>query len=88
MKVLLMLPQSDSHYLVPPVNLGYLATAIRNHEYNVKIIDGIKENLTLSSLKNRLKKLNPDVIGITIFSCDVAMTKKYLRVIKKYNSKI
>jgi anaerobic magnesium-protoporphyrin IX monomethyl ester cyclase len=88
MKVLLILPQSDSHYLVPPVNLGYLATSLRNHDYDVKIIDGIKDNLTIMSLKKRLRKINPDVIGITIFSCDVAMTKKYIKVINQFNSKI
>ena len=49
LNVLLMRPDAMSDELIPPFGLGYLATAIRKN-HDVKILDGIKEKLTLEKI--------------------------------------
>ncbi|MFH1972243.1 MAG: radical SAM protein [archaeon] len=82
MKILLICPNSDTHYVVPPVSLGYLARAVKNADHEPVIIDGIKERLTPEQLKKIHEKENPDYVGFQVFSCDVATTKKYIEAIK------
>ncbi|MBN2094135.1 MAG: radical SAM protein [Candidatus Zambryskibacteria bacterium] len=82
LKVLLMKPNSESDELIPPFGLGYLATAIRG-KHDVKILDGIKENLTLEKFENILQKERPDVVGLQIFTFHVIRVKDYINSIKK-----
>ncbi len=53
---LLVVPIGKSHYIVPPVGLGYLATALRGAGFkSVAILDSIKENLDDSKFADRIK---------------------------------
>ena len=53
-KIVLIVPISHTHYLVPPIGLGYLATALRQHDCtNIVIMDCIKERLSFDDLKER-----------------------------------
>lgn len=83
MKVLLINPYSDTHYFVPPVGLGYLATALRKNDFEVVVIDGVKDKLFPEKLKGIIQKIAPDVVGITVFSCDFKMVKTYVGIIKR-----
>lgn len=80
--ILLMRPYSDSDELIPPLGLGYLATAIRERN-DVEILDGIKENLTLEKFAEILKSKQPDLIGIHIFTFQIKTALDYIGVIKK-----
>lgn len=82
LKVLLMRPYSESDELIPPFGLGYLATAVRKN-HDVKILDGIKEKLTLEKFENILKKESLDVVGIQIFTFQIIEAKNYIDTIKK-----
>lgn len=82
LKVLLMKPYSESDELIPPFGLGYLATAIRKN-HDVKILDGIKEKLTLEKFENLLKEEKLDIIGIQIFTFQIIKVKDYIETIKK-----
>lgn len=88
MKVLLIKPLSESHYFVQPIGLGYLATSLRKENFKVGIIDGVKDNLTLKKLRYVLIKNKPEVVGISFFSCDFSMIKKYCKVIKATDKNI
>ncbi|MDD5253486.1 MAG: radical SAM protein [Candidatus Nanoarchaeia archaeon] len=88
MKILLLTAMANTHYVVPPTSLGYLASAVRNSGNEVIIIDGTKEKLTPGKLSNSLNKINPDLVGITVFSCDINVVKNYINVIKKFNNNI
>ncbi len=89
MKILLIYPNSDTHYVVPPVSLGYLAKSLIEERHKVRIIDGIKDGLTIEDLKKRVNEYNPDYIGIQVFSCDVPVVKDYVQTIKNIsNAKI
>jgi len=82
LNVLLMRPFSESDELIPPYGLGYLATAIRD-SHNVEIIDGIKEGLTVEKFGEILDRKKYDVIGIQLFTFNVAKTKDYINSVRK-----
>ena len=77
-----MKPYSESDELIPPFGLGYLATAVRKN-HDVKILDGIKEKLTLEKFENLLKEEKLDIIGIQIFTFQIIKAKDYIETIKK-----
>lgn len=82
LKVLLLKPYSRSDEVIPPLGLGYLATAIRE-KHDVEILDGDKERLTPEKFKKELKIKQYNIIGIQMFTFQVALVKKYIRFIKK-----
>ena len=49
----------------PPLGLCYLASVLNMHGNEVQIIDATVENLCLSAIMNRIKKIDTDIIGIT-----------------------
>jgi len=89
MKILLVRPYNkESLTVVPPIGLGYLATSLRKKGYKVKILDCIKEKVKPEDFFSILKRRKPDVLGLTIYSSDLIVTKKYLEEIKKINKNI
>ncbi len=83
MKVLFITPNSDTHYIVPPLGLGYLAKSIMAEGFEAEILNGVKEKLNIKALRNVLKKKRPDVVGIQVFSCEISIVNNYLKLIKK-----
>lgn len=70
MKVTLIFPNINLGKILkisshPPLGLAYLAAVIEKTGYKVNVIDAAALNLTYSELMAELKKINPDVIGIT-----------------------
>ncbi|MGC8657788.1 MAG: B12-binding domain-containing radical SAM protein [Desulfomonilaceae bacterium] len=79
-----VVPVGKSHYVVPPVGLGYLATALRREGFNdVAIVDSIKEKLDGPRFINRIKELSPRVIGFQVFSSDFSSVKQLSRMAKE-----
>lgn len=82
--LLLVVPVGKSHYVVPPVGLGYLATACRNSGFSdIAILDSIKENLDISKFIDRVKTLAPKIVGFQVFSSDFSSVKTCSRLIKE-----
>jgi radical SAM superfamily enzyme YgiQ (UPF0313 family) len=81
-KVLLMKPYSEADELLPPISLGYLATAIRD-SHEVVIVDGLKEMMTIDKFKEYLSGNHFDVIGVQIFTFQVSSVREYLKAIKE-----
>jgi anaerobic magnesium-protoporphyrin IX monomethyl ester cyclase len=89
MKILLVRPfNKESFTVVPPLGLGYLATSLRKTGFKVKILDCVKEKITSEVFNQILKKERPDLVGITVFSSDLVITKEYLEKVKTFNKKI
>jgi radical SAM superfamily enzyme YgiQ (UPF0313 family) len=87
--VLLITPARESNqYIVPPIGLGYLATALRKENFSVDILDSVKKNLTQKELINEIKKINPKVLGIQLFSYDVSPSKIFIKQVKNILPKI
>lgn len=87
-RILLIYPNSPTHYVVPPIGLGYLAAALRRNGFDAAIFDGIKKKLDLAKLEEAVKRLKPDVIGIQVFSCDAHTVKDYVSKIREIDKNI
>lgn len=79
MNILLIKLNSPADEIIPPISLGYLASTVRN-KHNVRILDCLKENLTIPQVSEISKKY--DVVGITLFTKDLSICKHYLKGIK------
>lgn len=85
MNILLIKMNTPADEIIPPISLGYLAETVKKN-HRVKILDCLKENLTLSQVSQYVKDF--DIVGITLFTKDLSICKKYLESIKKSNPKI
>lgn len=82
--ILLITPARESNqYIVPPIGLGYLATALRKEKFKVNILDSVKKNFTQKELINEIKKIKPKILGIQLFSYDVSPSKIFIKSLKK-----
>ena len=75
MKILLLNPPSKNniirrwrcaveqgHYLYPPLELCYVSSILKKNNLEVRIIDSVAEKIGQNETKERIKKINPDVI--------------------------
>lgn len=89
MKILLIRPfNKESLTVVPPLGLGYLATSLRKNGFKVKILDCVKEKVMPEDFTRILQMVKPNLVGITVFSSDLVVTKEYLGKAKNYDRKI
>ncbi len=85
MKILLVRMNSVADEIIPPVSLGYLAETVKR-QHEVKIADCLKDQLKLQDVALMAKDF--DAVGITLFTKDLSLCKKYLKAIKEHNKKI
>ncbi|HAZ10409.1 MAG TPA: hypothetical protein DCY56_04810 [Candidatus Omnitrophica bacterium] len=87
MEILLVQPAKDKKHtlnLMPPLGLGYLSSTVRR-SHNVKILDCVKERFDINDFKAYIAKNIPDIIGFTVFSCDLESVKKSIKAVKEIN---
>jgi len=51
--------------LYPPLGIAYLAAVLRQHGYEVEIIEAHAENLSLEAIARRVRESGIDLLGIT-----------------------
>ncbi|MCX7771241.1 MAG: hypothetical protein N2202_09235, partial [Proteobacteria bacterium] len=85
MNILLIKMNTPADEIIPPISLGYLASTVIGR-HRVKILDCLKEDLTISEVSHIAKDF--DLVGITLFTKDLSICKKYLNHIKLANPKI
>lgn len=73
---------------LPPLGLAYLATALKKAEYEVFLIDAILEEIHGEELLKRIKKVNPDVIGISAVTNQFLQAKNTINLIKNYDKNL
>lgn len=64
---------------IPPLGLGYIASLLLQHDFNVRIIDMDIEDIDVEELQTLLSEFNPAVVGI---STTTLTFKNGLRVAK------
>ncbi|MEN8117220.1 MAG: radical SAM protein [Bacteroidota bacterium] len=86
MKILLIKPPINpnliSTALYEPLELEYLAASISHHQ--VDIFDMRIEN----NLFKKLKSFEPELVGLTAYTCDYNLVKKLLKEIKNFDKRI
>jgi radical SAM superfamily enzyme YgiQ (UPF0313 family) len=91
MRVLLINPLTDEEKInvcLPNLGLGFLATSIRKEGFEVEIVDGCKKKMTSKLIKERLYKVDYDIVGFQVFTMVLNKTKEYLNFVKSINPKI
>ena len=84
MQILLVAPISKTHYIVPPIGLGYLASALRRSEFqSVGVLDCVKERFKFQDFESFLEKEKPEVVGFQVFSYDFARVKRSIDLVRK-----
>ncbi|MCQ9207338.1 MAG: B12-binding domain-containing radical SAM protein [Omnitrophica bacterium] len=86
MKILLVKPYNLTDHIQPSLGLGYLATSIRQ-DYDVEILDCVKDRIKPHDFHKSLKKNKPDVVGIQCYTYDLYNVKEMLRQCKARNIK-
>jgi len=88
-KIVLVVPPSRTHYIVPPIGLGYLAASLRADGFrDVFILDCLKENLSHNDLHDRFSRIKGAVYGFQVFSYDVDSVVKSIKVVKKIDKNV
>lgn len=92
MKILLVKPVTPKGLVlnvVPPIGLGYLATALRRKgSQDVLILDCVKEGLDLAGFAAKIKEIRPDLVGFQVFSHDLTSLAESLKIVKKIKPKV
>ena len=87
MKVLLAKPFNMSDHIQPSIGLGYLASAIRK-EHEVRLVDCIKDDLTIDKFMALLKEYNPEILGLQCYTFDLPFIRQALKAAKAFNKDI
>ena len=70
-------PSSDPDDYLPPLGLGYIATAINETTQNKAIIlDAVHERLGINDIVRRIDSLQPDYVGINVFSPNYELVRE------------
>lgn len=67
-KLVLVRPNYNSHIITPPLGIGFLASYLKNQGINVKLIDGLRDNLSNEKILETIIQDKPDAVGITCLS--------------------
>lgn len=84
MKILLTKPITETSkrvHTVPPLSLGYLASALRNNN-DVSIVDCEKLGYTAGDFAKHISQEKPELIGITVFSHNRNLVRKSISIIR------
>jgi anaerobic magnesium-protoporphyrin IX monomethyl ester cyclase len=83
MKVLLIYPPDEMEAMLgvgkefvqkyEPLGLLYIAALVRQHGYDVSVVDAYAENLDAEGIKRRILDVRPDVVGFSVLTCNGAM---------------
>ena len=65
MKFVLVRPNYKSHIITPPLGVGYLASFMGRQGVDVKIIDGLRDELSPREQLRAILAEKPDAVGIT-----------------------
>lgn len=67
---------------LPPLGLGYIATALKDNNIGVKLIDAIYERLSLSELLQVCCEIKPQFIALNIFSTNCEIVREFVESIE------
>ncbi|WP_297556155.1 cobalamin-dependent protein [Thermococcus sp.] len=93
LRILLVMPPTESAIkrvvgaTGPPLGLAYLASMIRE-EHDVRIIDGIAEDLTFEDVMKILKRYDPDIVGITATTSAMYDSYAVAKIAKNLNENV
>ncbi|MHA1237846.1 MAG: B12-binding domain-containing radical SAM protein [Candidatus Odinarchaeia archaeon] len=92
MKILLINPMAmdikeafDSRSAAPPIGILYVASMLESNGYEVKVIDQPGEKITDKKLMDKVKKIDPDLVGFSTLTATGKRAAIQARKIKEWN---
>ena len=76
-------PEAFVHYQNPLVGLAYMTAVLEKNGYEVTVVDCPPLNMTHEDLKQKIVRLEPDIIGITSVTVTFPSALKAARVIRE-----
>jgi len=80
---------TDIHFAqfnAPPLSLFYIASYLSDLEVDIEILDAKVKNLSYKQIIKKIKKFNPDIVGISVFvSAVIYICFDLAKIIKKIN---
>ncbi|MCL5072805.1 MAG: B12-binding domain-containing radical SAM protein [Actinobacteria bacterium] len=74
--------------IYPPLGIAYIASALKEQNHEVNIIDSQALNLSTGELASEIKKNSPDVVGITCMTSTFRGALEAAKITKKIDSEI
>jgi len=87
MRILLLKLKSKADEIIPPIGLGYLATALRK-KHEVGVLDALKDNMELEQVLDLIKRKKFDMVGLMFYTMNYGQIKDSVNAIKKRFPKI
>lgn len=86
-KILLLYPPLNTHFITPPLGLGYLASYVEKNSpgTEIKLIDCNMEKYSNERLLAEIKSYAPGLVGFTIYTCFFNTTLNLIKAIKADN---
>ena len=92
MEILLVNPPARhkqvGSFAVPPLGLAYIAASLRQAGYPVKIKDALAEGMNLIELREFIKAMRPDILGMSSMTPIIDTTFATIESVRPYVSKI
>lgn len=73
---------------LPPLGLCYIASALLNNGYQVKILDCVAERLSLKQIKDEIIKFVPTIVGVSSTTVAYFRARQILRLVKGIDRRI
>jgi len=65
---------------LPPLGLGYIATNLRSHGFDVELLDSVTENLTPLEILQIVHKSKPRFLGLNIFTTNLSLVREIVEL--------
>ena len=73
----------------PPLGILYIAAYAEKHtNHAITVIDAQVEGLTYENLEERIKSINPDIVGLTAMSMTIIDVLETVKIVKKIDHRI
>ncbi|TXT65806.1 MAG: hypothetical protein BAJALOKI1v1_380014 [Promethearchaeota archaeon] len=90
MKIALINPNMETRIYSPwpPLGILYLGTILKNNGFDVSLLDAASENKNKQNVLRWIQKIDPDVVGFTVFTVSFLVSIELAKEIKQWNPNI
>ncbi|MFX1453305.1 MAG: cobalamin-dependent protein, partial [Promethearchaeota archaeon] len=72
----------------PPLGIILLATILKEEGHQVRLLDQASNGFSFEEVLNWIKRIDPEVLGITTFTVGFLSSIKISEMVKKWNPKV
>lgn len=73
---------------MPCMGLAYMAAVLEKEDIDIRVIDAVAENWDVEEVMSEIKRIDPDIVGISCLTPSAKTSYELSRRIKEYNPNI